>query len=233
MPRVRVNFGAAILAALPIIACSGANSNPRAADTPPAQQGARTLNAPDPLLVAADRGRIAGDSTARTWVVMASDFQCPFCKQWHAETYRTLVNEYVRTGKIRLAYINYPLGQHQNAVPMANAAMCASAQGKFWEFHDAIFETQQRWAPMPNPRPVIDSIAGTVGVNIPAWTQCYESDRMLPLIFADRDRASKGGVGSTPTFLIGDQTLAGAQPIDSMRPLIDAAIAKSGSRSPQ
>ena len=233
MPRVRVNFGAAIFAALFVAACNSTNSSPRVADTPAAPQGAKALNAPDPILVAADRGRIAGDSAAKTWVVIASDFQCPFCKQWHDETYRALIDEYVRNGKVRVAYLNFPLGQHTNAVPTASGAMCAAAQNKFWQYHDALFATQQRWAAMPNARPVLDSIARAVGVDIVAWKQCVDSDKMLPLIFADRDRASSGGVQSTPTFLIAGEVMTGAQPIEAMRSVIDAAIAKNGSSSPQ
>ena len=233
MLRHIVNFGAVTTAALFSFACNQPNSNPRAADTPAAGQGAKKLNAPDPLVVAADRGRITGDSTAKTWVVIASDFQCPFCKQWHDESYKSLIDEYVRTGKVRVAYLNFPLGQHQNAVPTANAAMCAAAQGKFWEYHDALFASADQWGSLADPRAVLDSLARSTGLDVPAWSQCYESEKMIPLIFADRDRAAAGGVQSTPSFLVGGQVMAGAQPIEAMRALIDAAVAKDRGTAPQ
>src|SRR5213079_1028197 len=81
----------------------------------------------------ADQGRIAGSPNAGVWVIAASDFQCPFCKRWHDETYPLILRDYVQTGKIRLAYLNYPISSHTYAVPSAEAAMCASAQGKFWQ----------------------------------------------------------------------------------------------------
>ena len=221
-----VNFGAAVLAAFSLTACNSANSSAGEADSPVATEGVRKLNAPDPVVVAADRGRITGDSTARTWVVIASDFQCPFCKEWHDQGYRALVDEYVRTGKVRVAYIHFPLNQHRNAVPTANASMCAAAQGKFWEYHDGLFATQAAWGPMSDPRPVLDSLARSLGLNHAAWSSCYESERMLPLIRADRDRAAAGGVQSTPSFLVGGQVIAGAVPIESMRPVIDSAVAR-------
>jgi protein-disulfide isomerase len=234
MQRAIVNFGAASLAAVALIACSNANNSAAAADSPVAAEGRKTLNAPDPLVVAADRGRIRGDSTARTWVVIASDFQCPFCKEWHDTSYRQLVDQYVRTGKVRVAYLHFPLNQHRNAVPTANASMCAAAQNRFWEYHDGIFGSVARWGPMDNPRPVLDSIARAVGIDVTAWAQCYESQRMLPLIMADRDRAAAGGVQSTPSFLVGGQIIAGAVPFESMRPLIDSAIARDrGSSGPR
>jgi protein-disulfide isomerase len=134
MPKALVNFGAAVALAIVVIACNSANTTQRAEGATPAasQSDSQSKTTPtgtnDPVIAAADKGRIAGDSTAKTWVIIASDFQCPFCRQWHSESYKQFVDEYVRTGKVKVAYINFPLGQHQNAVPTAIAAMCASAQ---------------------------------------------------------------------------------------------------------
>ncbi|MDO8502782.1 MAG: thioredoxin domain-containing protein [Gemmatimonadaceae bacterium] len=231
MPIHRVNFGAALVAILLLLACSPANSNPRPTDAAASAAAPTKTTAPatDLVVAAADHGRVDGDSTARTWVIIASDFQCPYCKQWHDESYKTFINEYVRSGKVKVAYINFPLGQHQHAVITAEAAMCASAQNKFWQYHDALFNSQKQWTPMPDPRPVLDSIARTVGVDVAEWSKCVDSKRMLPLIMADHDRAESAGVQSTPSFIVGDSILAGALPFADMRPVLDAAIAKSGS----
>ncbi len=234
MRRVRINFGAAI-AVLLASACSPNSSTSRAGEGAAASASTQpaATDAPDPLVSAADRGRIAGDTSAKTWFIIASDFQCPYCRQWHEETYKPFIDEYVRSGKVRAAYINFPLGQHRNAVPTAEAAMCASAQGKFWEYHDALFVSQQQWSDLPDPRAHLDSLARSVGVDFAEWSKCADSDRMLPLINADRDRASAGGVRSTPTFLINGQAIPGAQRLDVLRPVIEAAIAKSGETKSQ
>jgi len=233
MPKAIVNFGAALFTALFAQACNSANTTPRPESTasPAASKTTQSGNN-DPIIAAADKGRIAGDSSAKTWVIIASDFQCPFCRQWHTESYKQFVDEYIRSGKVKVAYINFPLGQHQNAVPSAQAAMCASAQNKFWQYHDALFDTQDKWENMPQPRPVLDSIARAVGVSFDEWSKCVDSDRMLPLIFADRDRAAAAGVQSTPSFLVGGQVIAGAVPLSDLKPVVDSAIAKSGSKSP-
>lgn len=230
MPIRRVNFSAALVAALVCIACNPVNSAQRA-DTPASSNqsnsAAGAASVPDPSVAAADRGRIDGDSSAKTWVIIASDFQCPYCKDWHDNTHRSFIDQYVRTGKVKVAYINFPIESiHRNAVITAEAAMCAAAQNKFWQYHDGLFGSQAQWAPMADPRPVLDSIAKTVGVDAGEWGKCVDSKRMLPLINADRDRAAAAGVGSTPSFLIGDQVLQGAQPLDDMRPAIEAAIAR-------
>lgn len=226
-----VNLCAAA-AATAIIACSPSQPTPATANASPsgapASTASQTASAPnDPLVAAADKGRIAGDANAKTWLIVASDFQCPFCKQWHDESYKAIVDEYVRTGKIKVAYVNYPLGQHQNAEPTAEAAMCASAQGKFWQYHDALFQTQDHWETMPSPAAVLDSIAGAVGLDKAAWKKCVDSGKMKPLIAADRDRAAKAGVQSTPTFMLGDRLMLGSQRLEVMRAALDSEIAKN------
>jgi protein-disulfide isomerase len=231
MLKQLVNFGAALAAGLFVASCNSASSTPRSDESAPQKSASKTTESGtnDPLVAAADKGRIAGDSAAKTWVIIASDFQCPFCKRWHAESYRQLVDQYVRSGRVKVAYINFPLGQHLNAVPAAQGAMCASAQNKFWQYHDALFETQSRWAKMPDMRPVLDSIARAVGVNFTDWNSCVAQDKTLSLIFADRDRAARAGVQSTPTFLIGRHVVAGTGPFSELKPIIDSAIALSGS----
>jgi protein-disulfide isomerase len=221
--------GAAIIA----VACSPSQSAPpaNAAPSSASTKSGSTAAPNDPLLAAADKGRIAGDANAKTWLIVASDFQCPFCKQWHDESYKAVVDEYVRTGKIRVAYVNYPLGQHQNAVPTAEAAMCASAQGKFWQYHDALFETQSKWESLPMPAMILDSIAGAVGLDKTEWKKCVDSGKMKPLIMADRDRAAAAGVQSTPTFMLGDRLMQGTMPFAVMKAALDSEVAKnSGAR---
>ncbi len=231
MPTHTINFSAVLAAAVLTMAACSTNGSTTRADSTPATAAAATAPAkpatPDPLVEAADHGRIQGDANAKTWVVIASDFQCPYCKQWHTETYETFLKEYVRSGKVKVAYVNYPLNQHQNAVIAAQAAMCASAQNKFWQYHDGLFNSQASWETLQEPRPVLDSLAKSVGVDMTAWGNCVTSGKMLPLIRADRDRLAQAGVQSTPSFLIGDQLLAGVQPIEALRPVLDSVIAKN------
>ncbi len=238
MPTHRVNFGAALAATIFCVACSPANSATKL-DASTATSAVKSTTAspvaaaPDPSVAAADRGRIDGDSSAKTWIIIASDFQCQYCRQWHHETYKQFIDQYVRTGKVKVAYLNFPLENHKNAIITAQGAMCAAAQNKFWQYHDALFNSQDQWAPLADARPVLDSLAKTVGVDVDEWGKCVDSKRMLPLIMADHDRVAAAGVGATPSFLIGDKVLEGAQSLNDMRPAIEAAIAKSGSAPPR
>ena len=233
MPNdLRVRLAAFLLTATALSACSRS-------DTPAAAAHEVTTSAGDvvaPLEAAgyedtisalADKARIRGSATAPVWLVEVSDFQCPFCKQWHDETFAKLDQEYVKTGKIKIAYLNFPLTRiHKNAQIAAEAAMCAGTQGKFWELHSALFQAQSRWAEAKTPIVVFDSLARAAGVNLKTWDVCMSSHAMAKLIEADRDRSTKAGVESTPTFFVGDRALAGAYPVDTFRVAIDQALAK-------
>ncbi|HEY2064535.1 MAG TPA: thioredoxin domain-containing protein [Gemmatimonadaceae bacterium] len=226
-----------VLASL-LAACARTDATPAAGARPAttSTSGDVAVSAPtasrtaltDSVSSAADRGRIRGSETAPVWLIEISDFQCPYCKQWHDQSFAVLDKEYVQTGKVRLAYINLPLSSiHANARAAAEAAMCASVQNKFWPVHDALYATQAKWEGTVNPVPAFDSLAVAAGVNAPAWRSCMTSHATAPLIDADQERSKTAGARSTPTFFIGDRKLEGAYPADSFRVAIDAALAKA------
>jgi protein-disulfide isomerase len=220
---------------------ASANAKPSTPERPATTASSNGVLAPpattptgarDSLTDRADRGRIMGDSTASTWLVIASDFQCPFCKRWHDEAFVPLVRDYVRTKRLRVAYLNFPLSQHQHAMPAAEAAMCASVQGKFWEMGDALFASQPKWEELATARPVFDSLAMRLGVAMPAWRDCMDKHSMVALIQSDRDRARAAGAPSTPTFFIANHMLVGAAPWPQFRDSIDAVLKASGTTKP-
>ena len=187
---------------------------------------------PDSNITRADLARIQGSPNAPLWVIEVSDFQCPYCKQWHDETYTAFLDQYVKSGKVRLAYVNFPLGIHAHAWPAAEAAMCAGVQNKFWQMHDSLFASQGRWENGSDPSATFDSLARATGVDMTRWRDCMQSGKMRPLIQADHDRAAQAGVGATPSFIIGDKLLAGAQPLTDMQRVIDSALVKSKKTTP-
>lgn len=212
---------AAVAAFVVLLACSKSSS-----------AGAPSTSAsgsPDSVLARrADQARIQGAATASVWLVEVSDFQCPFCKQWHDQSYEAIKREYVDSGKIRLAYVNFPLSMHRNAMPAAETAMCAAAQNKFWAVHDSLFATQLQWEKLADPQPKLDSLASESGVDMNAFHRCFSAHLMRATIDADIDRATRAGVESTPTFLIGSTMVTGAQPLAVFRQVLDSALAHAG-----
>ena len=213
---------------------SGGAAAPVATSSTPLISAAPADSAGDALRRRADRSRILGDSTAKVWLVEVSDFQCPFCARFHRETFSELRSAYIGTGKVKLAYVNFPLAMHQHAWAAAEASLCAGAQGKYWEMHNALFTTQESWAALPNAEPSFDSLARSVGVAGPAYRQCMTDHVMRSLVQQDFDRSKQSGVGSTPTFFVGDTAILGAYPTPVFRRVLDSAVARAsrGARAP-
>lgn len=216
------------------MACGGEASETAATGDPSAavptpSAGADTL---DPRVTAADEARILGSETAPLWMIEISDFECPFCRNWHVETFPDLKREYIDTGKIRFAYINLPLRQHRHARPAAEHAMCAGAQGRFFEYAAEVFATQEEWTPMEDATELFRGLSARAGVDQAALTACVESGVMRPLVEADYQRALDSGAQSTPTFILGDQRLQGSQNMERLRAAIDAALAAAPAAAP-
>jgi protein-disulfide isomerase len=108
--------------------------------------------------------------------------------------------------------------------------MCAAAQDKFWQAHDSLFAHQETWAPVPDPGPALERITTSAGVEVNALRSCVSKHKMLPLIEADREKASRAGVRATPSFFVGSQMLEGVQPVENLRQALNAALASAGAQ---
>jgi len=205
-----------------VAACASPDSKPSRAES--AQAAATDPDSSAAVVARADLARILGDSTAPIWIVVVSDFQCPYCKVWHDQTFDALKREFVQTGKVRLAYLHFPLPQHQHAQQTAEASMCAGAQGKFWEMHDVIFDTQNEWSPLPPQSAYFKGLASRAGVDPIAFGRCIDSGTMRAIVEADLERGRAAVIRSTPTFLIGNtERLEGTAPIGAFRGAIEKA----------
>ena len=227
MTRHFARFGPAVALALAVVGCSSPKvSQGNAAAVAPSTAADST---PDPRILVADTARITGDTAAKVWLVMASDFQCPACKHWHDKFAPEIMRDYVATGKVRFAYTNFPLDHiHFNARAASEAAMCAAAQGKFWGIHDRLFATQETWAPVADPVSFFRGLAAESGVDTVAWNQCLADHVMVPVVNGDRARGEAGGVDQTPYFFIGSRKVGGAVSASFLRKLLDSAIAEAG-----
>lgn len=215
-----------------VVGCSPADggsqarpSTTAATTSAPSADSARA----DSLLGVADAARIQGSENASVWLVEISDFQCPFCKKWHDEIYPVIKRDYIDKGLVRMAYVHYPLPQHQNAYPAAVASMCAALQGRFWPVHDRIFGTQTRWQGMDRAGAtrLFDSLVYASGVKPESYRSCVAEDVMRRLIGADIGRAQSASVRSTPTFFIGDEPVLGVPALAVFRAAIDRQLQKA------
>lgn len=159
-----------------------------------------------------------GPNDAPITIVEFSDFQCPYCRRWHAETYEPLLAAY--PGKIRVVYRNLPLiSIHSDAFAAAEAAMCAGDQNVFWQYHDKLFSGESLGDA------VYEQYARELSLDIPTFVDCITEHKYQEAIQADSDFAVNLGVRSTPTFFVNGLAIVGAQPLEIFKQLIDKELA--------
>ncbi|HET7599081.1 MAG TPA: thioredoxin domain-containing protein, partial [Gemmatimonadales bacterium] len=216
---------AAVLRVAAVAAALVAAVRPAAAQSTstasPAKPHAAEAAPADPLAA-----RSKGSPTAPITVYEMSDFQCPYCRRHAVDVFPALEEAYVKTGKVRWVYINFPLTQiHPNAAAAAQLAMCGARSGSFWPLHDLLFKYQDVWAPLKEPGPFLLSLADSAKVPKAPLVQCLTSQATLPEIQADASGAERSGAGSTPSFYIEGGMLVGAQPVAVWRQVLDSIYA--------
>ena len=160
---------------------------------------------------------VLGPKNAPITIVEWSDFQCPFCARAEP-TLQQLQKEY--PGKIRIAWKHQPLSFHPNAMPAAEAAMAAHEQGKFWQFHDALFQRQGELSPA-----LYDQVAKDLGLDMGRFHASIQAHKHAAQIQADMAAGNAVGAEGTPTFFINGKKLVGALPLDSFKQIVDAELA--------
>jgi len=168
--------------------------------------------------------RTRGSATAPVTIYEMSDFQCPWCGRFARETLPALEREYVATGKVKIVFVNYPLPMHQNAGPAAELAMCAAKQNRFWQVHDRLFRTQERWENLEQPGMFFLALADSAGADRDQVAACVRSGATRDLVRADAEGSARAGARSTPTFYIEGGLMSGAQPITVFRQVLDSII---------
>jgi protein-disulfide isomerase len=161
--------------------------------------------------------RQLGSERAPITIVEFSDFECPYCRQSVA-VLRALRQVY--GDRIRLVYRDYLGPNHAHALRAAEASRCAGEQGKFWEYHDLLFDRQ-----VPGNSWDFNGLAKELHLQGHQFETCLQSGRFREQIGKDLQDGLKLGITSTPTFLINGRPLVGAQPLSSFQTLIDSLLA--------
>ena len=224
-PARRARLTIPLLAALTaLLAAASACAQP-GGGAGAANASGRALPSPDSVLARASRSREKGAAGARVSVVEISDFQCPYCRQFFETTYRRFDSAYVKTGKVQMIYIHLPLPMHTQAFGAAEAAMCAGAQGKFWEMHDRLFATQREWSGQADAAQRFARMALTLALDSAAYRDCVDNDRTAPLILNDAMQATGAGVNGTPAFIVNrNQMMNGAVTYEQLSAAVEAAL---------
>jgi protein-disulfide isomerase len=159
------------------------------------------------------QGVTNGKDEAPVQVLVFSDFTCPACKIFATTVEPALRTEFIESGRVRFVYYDFPLGgdvqQHKWGFVAARAARCIGEQGKYWEFHDVLFNRQVEWSyQRDTPVKQFTEYAKFVGADPAPFEACLRSDKYAEIVTANRKLGSQLGVGSTPTVFVGSQQVA-------------------------
>ncbi len=214
--KVSDGSGSAIAAAPVPSAAGTADSAP----TPSAGAKVRLADATDYVL---------GNKNAPISFIEYSDFECPFCKRFQPSVSK-LMQEY--KDKVKFVYRHYPLSFHANAQKEAEAAECVGSlggAGKYYEFHDKVFERTTgngTGFALEN----LPKLAAELGINQKSFETCLNSGKFASKVQAHMDEGNTFGVSGTPSsFIIVDKTgvqyqVEGAQPYESLKQAVDRAL---------
>ncbi len=179
---------------------------------------------------------VMGDDKAQIVLVEYSDYQCPFCQQFHNTAFPQLKANYIDTGKVKFVSRDFPLDFHENARRAATAARCAGEQGpsKFWDLRHVMIVNADQLKPAQ-----LENYAGQVKLDVPKFKACLDSDKYRAEIDKQIQEGMAAGVSGTPSFVIGTlkdgklegTRLVGAMPYAEFDNRIQQLIAQSDKKS--
>lgn len=174
-------------------------------------------------------GVVLGSSEAPLTLVEFSDYQCPFCRRFHDQTFSQLKKSYIDTGKVRYVFRDFPLDRiHPQARKAAEAAHCVGDQGKYWQIHDLLFQNQQRLQPDD-----LKSYARKLGLDMSAFETCFDKHKYASRVQQNLNDGLRAGVRGTPSFVLGKTgdggtvdglMITGARPFADFKQVIDQLL---------
>ncbi|MDH7488785.1 MAG: DsbA family protein [Anaerolineae bacterium] len=171
--------------------------------------------------VSLDDDPVKGSPDAPVTIVEFSEFQCPYCGYYSREVFPKIDEAYIKTGKVKYVFRDFPLSFHSNAQKAAEAAGCAGQQGKFWEYHDVLFAHQDAL-----DIPSLKQYAADLGLDTAQFDACLDSGTMAKEVAGDAADGQTYGVSGTPAFFVNGIRLNGAQPFEAFQELIEEELAK-------
>ena len=144
---------------------------------------------------------VLGSTSAPITIVEFGDYQCEACYHWYHNTRADIIDNYIETGKVNLVFMDLPfLGR--DSITAAQATYCADDQGKYWEYHETLYNFQEAidngWASKDR----LVSFAFNLDMNVGEFNDCMDSSKYAKRVKANYDESQRFGAEATPTFLI-------------------------------
>ena len=188
--------------------------------------------AQEQIVITADDDPVLGSEDAPIVIIEFSDFQCPFCAKFHAETLPLIKENYIDTGKVKLVYRDFPIQNiHPNAMAAAVAAECADEQGMFWEYHDTLFESMSQWKDLSVDAAIsqFKAYASDMGTDRTLFDDCIDTGEYINEVAGDYTDGVAYGITGTPAFFLGNDQIgyhhmSGAKPYNEFQFVIEQLL---------
>lgn len=176
----------------------------------------------DPNLLVRKDSYQTSPTNGKITLVEFGDFQCPACGEAHP-----IIKEILKNygDKVNFVFRNFPLSQHTNALPAAETAEAAGAQGKYWEMYDKLYENQDKWSSSTNVINIFVGYAKDLGLDVDKFTQDVKGEKYKDRITQDENDGNVIAIDSTPTFFVDGQKMIGVPTLDELKSLIDQKLA--------
>jgi protein-disulfide isomerase len=176
----------------------------------------------NPVNMEVGKSPIHGPANAKITIVEFSDFQCPYCKRG-ADTMTEVMKLY--PNDVKVAFKHFPLPFHKEAEPAARASWAAQQQGKFWEYHDILFNNQQKL----NSAYYVE-VAKELKLDVAKFQKDMDSPEAAAQVKADNELGSKNGIQGTPGFFVNGVAVKGAYPASHFQTIIDRWLKMSAEK---
>ncbi len=144
---------------------------------------------------------ILGDPNASITILEWGDYQCTFCYKFHENTLDTINDNFIKTGKVKLVFKDFPLNGPDSLLA-AEASYCAEDQGKYWQYHDELYKNwggeRTGWV----TREALEKFAITVNLNLDEFNTCLDDNKYRDKIIAIHEFGKEIGIDATPSFLV-------------------------------
>jgi protein-disulfide isomerase len=166
--------------------------------------------------VSTDDDPYRGADDAKVVVIEFSDFNCTYCGRFARDTLNPLMEKY--QDRVKFVYRDFPI-LAQSSLTASLAAECANEQGKFWDYHNMLFNSQGQFA-----RDFFIQQAEDMGMDVNAFTKCLDDQKYLDEIRNDAVTAQELGLRGTPGFFVNGKYISGAQPYQVFADAIEAEL---------
>lgn len=184
-----------------------------------------------PAALPNEDGLSLGDANAPVTIDVFEDFQCSACQRFTANTEPLIIENLVAPGKARYVFHNYPFldgdgaGSRGESDQAANASMCASEQGRFWDMHSILYANWNGENRGAFNNRQLQAMAETIGLDMDAFNSCFSANKYEAEIQADFDLGNEMGVSGTPTVFVNGQPVVPGNQVPSYEQIAAAVNA--------